>query len=671
MILAGVIFFLGMLFQFTNLAEFPVGHHAWTQIDHYAMSLRFQETGYDFFHPQTYTYNREHEDGGVTNIKSTITATDFPLHQYAVSLLMYVFGDSSVIVFRTYVLIYSFFGLYFLGRLVFLLCSRFESALLIVIMAATTPLFVYFQTAMMPSIPSWANAVIGLYFWVSYLHTKRKPQYVLAIAFLTLAALTRMTFAIPLLALIGFELIQFLKTRSFRKYKAMSLLVSVSLFMAYYVYNAVLREKYGSNFLSSFLPARNLNEAYEWIGIVIDSWSQHYLTTYHYALLLCVLSIATWVLLKAKSRLNAIHIRVMTFLVIYFTGCLLFAALMLQQFINHDYYFLDTFYIPVFLVLSIALSLIPAPKFKIFPWLSYAAIVLLLIPVGINAKQSIQNLKHDDWWNRTAATHRNFIGSEHLLEALKIPENADILVLDAYAPNLPFVHIRRTGHALINTKTEYIAEAMKWKWDFAIIQNEYFFSDVYRSFPKITEHLHFVGTNGKISVYERSESRRNQNLETFLAINDRTPVVESQFSENGTGTGWKTPPLQSGVYASNEEFPLSFTYPVDSIRSRNNLEVFVVIESMLSPESNVELVMSLKSSDSTTYYRSYHQNYNEQYPETEIGLLVPLSEIRDIEGEMVIYLWNPKKTRIDLKSGRVQILSSKELIQHETSGSYE
>src|SRR5690606_19562575 len=135
-----------------------------------------------------------------------------------------------------------------LGEMVFLLTKRTEAAVLVAVLAGTAPLFVYFQTAIMPTIPSMASAMIGLYFWIRYLISPRKRLYIIAISFLTLAALTRTTFLIPLLAIAGCELWLYLRNRSIPAFKIISFTAAAICIGGYYGYNSFLRAEYGSIF---------------------------------------------------------------------------------------------------------------------------------------------------------------------------------------------------------------------------------------------------------------------------------------------------------------------------------------------------------------------------------------------------------------------------------------
>lgn len=82
-----VIIALGFIFQHKYLNEFPSHIHAWAQSDRYALSLGFLDNGLDFFRPQTFVYNHQFPHNWKVPSEKTITAVDFPLHDYIPALL--------------------------------------------------------------------------------------------------------------------------------------------------------------------------------------------------------------------------------------------------------------------------------------------------------------------------------------------------------------------------------------------------------------------------------------------------------------------------------------------------------------------------------------------------------------------------------------------------------
>jgi hypothetical protein len=199
-----VIFVLGITFHFKYINEFPSHIHAWTQADRYALSLGFVNNKLNFFKPQTYVITNGGDTAQVQSaLNESITAVDFPIHDYIPALIMKFSGVKSPWIFRAYILLYSFIGLFFLFRLSYLITADLFKSIFILLFAATSPVFIYYQGGFLPTIPSLANAIIGIYFFFVHLQKNEQKAFNLSILFFTLATLSRSTFVIPLLAVLG------------------------------------------------------------------------------------------------------------------------------------------------------------------------------------------------------------------------------------------------------------------------------------------------------------------------------------------------------------------------------------------------------------------------------------------------------------------------------------
>src|ERR1039457_5368121 len=128
-----ILMLTGLVFQWKYLNEFPSHIHAWAQSDRYALALGFNRNEFDFFRPQTYVLNHQFPGGLQFANKSTITAVDFPIHDYMAALLMNLFGATSPWCFRLYILAYSLIGLFFLYKTCDLLLNDKIISILIVI----------------------------------------------------------------------------------------------------------------------------------------------------------------------------------------------------------------------------------------------------------------------------------------------------------------------------------------------------------------------------------------------------------------------------------------------------------------------------------------------------------------------------------------------------------
>ncbi|MBQ8046259.1 MAG: hypothetical protein IJ269_07905, partial [Bacteroidales bacterium] len=134
----------GVQLHYRYMAEFPTHIHSWSQTDRYAIAIGFLNNGFDLFHPETLILNKQyphwwkHADG------STITAVDFPIHEYAVAAAMRLSGSTSPIVFRLCTLLVALVGMAFLYKLTQELTGNRLKGLLVALVALASPVYAYY-----------------------------------------------------------------------------------------------------------------------------------------------------------------------------------------------------------------------------------------------------------------------------------------------------------------------------------------------------------------------------------------------------------------------------------------------------------------------------------------------------------------------------------------------
>ncbi len=361
--------------------------------------------------------------------------------------------------------------------------------------------------------------IIGLYFYCKYLHFSIRKDFSLSVLFLTLATLNRSTFAIVLIAVLGTELLRIIKRHSLLKDKLLSVTLSALSIIGYAAYNSILREKYGSIFLSELLPAKNWEEAKEILNAAYEYWFTWYLSGWHYYLLgACLLLTIVMVLLKKGIKQTFYPVGLLILLI--FTGYFVFAILMLRQFMFHDYYFLDTFFLPVLLLLIFALACLPDFSFKYIHMLSAFFIALISIPLMTTAVEK-QEIRYADVTPRMAATINNFNDAAAFLDTARIERDARILVLDCCTPNIPFVFMERKGYANMRFNKETVEQQLQWDADYVVIEYSSLISEegAFLKDPSVLYHLDKRAGNGKIAICKVLKTPKAQKIEDFMKDN--------------------------------------------------------------------------------------------------------------------------------------------------------
>ncbi|MBC8047273.1 MAG: glycosyltransferase family 39 protein [Fimbriimonadaceae bacterium] len=654
-----IIFFLGILLQYKYINIFPAQAHAWAQSDRYALSLGFVRNDLNFFKPETFVLNHQFPGGWKEPSEESITAVDFPLHDYIPAIFMKITGITSPWIFRTYILLYSFIGLYFLFMLSFLFSRSYARSIFVTLFAATSPVFVFYQAGFLPTIPSLANAIMGIYFYSNYLYNNKNLHFNLCLLFLTLAVLSRTTFAIPLFAILGFEFIRILKKQTVLKSKFLPVSLSISFLLSYFFYNNFLRAEYGSLFLSNLMPPANITEARSLLKLIFEKWGIKYFSQIHYVVFVLLILSSMFFIIFKRVKIEKQLLQFIFLIVIILAGCFVFAFLMLQQFPNHEYYFLDTFFLPIVLLFIILLSFIPIINKRIGKIVFSILLLLACIPMIMNAVHSQSNNYNNYSLDKTAITIHNFSASDHYLDSLGIADSAKILVLDAHAPNIPFILMNRKGFAVMTTKEENIKNALKWNYDYIVFQNEFFLTEIFVPYPDIIKHIKKVADNGRISVCTLSDNVADQTLYKFLGFENKTPLFKASinFDDTTLENSWRNvnatsdfaySGFSSGILATETEYGLGY-------RTNNIKKIMEGTSTLLysgyflaDTLNNCEIVVSITENNINTYFKSY--NLKGLLKETDkwerADLLFKLPKVSTANYEFSLFVWNTGKNNL-------------------------
>jgi len=653
-----IIISLGLLFQHKSIQQFPSHTHAWAQSDRYALALGFVNNNLNFFRPETFVLNPQFPHNYKVPSKESITAVDFPLHDYIPAVFMKISGIYTPFIFRLYILLYSFVALFFIFKLSLFWTKNIFKSVFITIFAATSPVFVYYQGGFLPTIPSLANSIIGIYFYSIFINDQKNKYFNLSILFLTIAALSRTTFAIPLIAVFALEFLRIIKGKSSLKSKIIPLFASISVILFYYFYNNYLRQQYGSMFLNRLSPAKNMQDAIDILRYVKENWLKQYFSKYHYWIFFTLSISVVYFLFTKRSKVKELSGFFVLLPFIQLLGCILFTVLMLNQFRSHDYYFLDTYYIPFILLTIVLLSLIPLRNLKSWNFVYALVIFIVGAPLVVKALKSQSSRQDTGSWDRVSTTIRNFSGSECLLDSLKIPKTAKILVIDAYAPNIPFILMNRKGYAIMTTNKQNIENALKRDFQYVLIQNEFFLSDIYINFPEIITKLKVIANNGKISVCVLDHNYKNQTLLEFLGIANKTPIFKDVITyDTASNDSWQNinsttvhsfSGNKSGVLTSDMEFGIAFkTKNLPALTKKNSLILFSAYFYHDSIK-NCELVLSINESGKNSYYKSYNikdlLKLKKKWEKIELLFQVP--QIQNSDYEFGLYIWNIDKNQL-------------------------
>ncbi len=631
-----------------TISLFPAFIHSWTQSERYALALGFLNNGFDFFHPCT--FNLQTIDG--------ITRVDFPINEYIVALLMKLFGTASPAIFRIYTLTISTIGLVYLYLLTKKITSSEIKSFVVVLFVFLSPVYVYYQAGFIPSVPAIAFVFIAYYYYFSCSDNRKKKQFYLSVFFFLLAALIRIPFLIFLVAALLHQLWNQIELKKINWYEIIVFAFSFLLFGIYYRYNVHLGRMYGSMFLDSFLPAKNMEDFKGVIAQIYHVWIFQYFTIAQYVLLLIALGFTLYDLLFRKG--NSIRNKIYWFhLFIISCGTGLYFILMLKQFYDHDYYFLDSLFVPVvlFFVFAIANIKIETKRQKLVWGICFIAANIWAFVNCVNN----QTERYTTFlWDRVETSRQNFIGADKYLDSIDISKDAKILVIDAYSTNIPLILMNRKGYTVYQTsRDDAFMPLVKYPWDYVAIQDVFLVSDVIKYYPIVTSMLEKVADNGKISFYKRST--KSKTLKEFLKITPENTIYSTIISfddsianahiksfQNSSNKLFHSFP-KSGMLYEQVEYGTTLSFTGNELQQYHNLKVLVTgYIYNENPIEDLQLIASVADAKETYYYQNLDmkmqikQVRNWQHFKTQFVLPETILSSTNFG----IYLWNKKKETI-------------------------
>jgi hypothetical protein len=313
---------------------------------------------------------------------------------------------------------------------------------------------------------------------------------------------------------------------------------------------------------------------------------------------------------------------------------------MARQSYSHDYYFLDSLFIPVIFLFVFCINTISFQTSRRQVLLASVSVLAVILFFMDNKAVQAERCATGSW-DRPEITRQNFVGTAAYLDSIGVSKDAKILVIDAYTYNVPFILMQRSGYPILGTTRKNISTSLFWcKWDYVAIQDLYLVSDVIKNYPPITAMLERIGGNGKVSFYKRSKKIQPKTLKQFLGI---TP--ESIFYKSWSNAATNAPAKLDAA----TEFGTTASAKARDLKQQEGLKVFVTADFLAKTDCNkIELVASVSNKDTTIFYQSFgFKDYFKPAPnwqKMEFQFVLPPFTTPD--DELKVYLWNPGKQEL-------------------------
>ncbi len=454
---AAILLVLSVFAYKSSFLSGPSGRHAWTQADRLGIALNYAEPNANLFKPKSFVLNPPSPPQKALDTLEGITRIDFPLSEYLAGCIMNFSHCKEPVIFRLFTLILSLIGLLFLFRLLITNNIPFQNALLAVLFIFSLPVYMYYQCSFLPVTSAAGLAFIAYFYYFRYLQGKKFANFIVATSFLFTAVLFRLPFIIPLLAVIAQQGLSYLLNKKIQ-WKEIAVFACVfALLIAYYLYNSRLQQKYGAIFLSSFMHAASVKEFFFLMGNILryQMWLRPILIIH----IVLIIFLLTNFFIKYKAGHKNIT-DVQKFLLIQggitFAGGFCYFIIMQQQFIQHDYYFLDTFLVASVLILAFLFSIVNSQNKK----RNILVHISLFVLISVALFQSIHFQKRIFSENFTPDFEQNVQDMRILIDRNHIALSEKIAIPDEnYPANLAFCYIRRHGFGNYNNLREYLPQA--------------------------------------------------------------------------------------------------------------------------------------------------------------------------------------------------------------------
>lgn len=658
----------GCFFHINKINEFPLYTHAWAQADRYAIALGFLDNQFNLFYPQTFVLNTQFPDDFLVAGSSGITSVDFPIHEFIVAGFMKLFHTQEPWIFRVYELLISVIGILYLFRISRLFNIYFLGSIFITLFTALSPVWVYYQAGFIPGVTSLSFTIIGLFYYFNYRINASTKLLPIAFIFLTIAAASRTTFIIPLLTISGIEALNFLHKKKFEFKTAALIIGSFAFIVGYYFWNIHLRELHGSLFLNELKPANSITEFIEILKNVQSRWILQYMSIIQYCVLAGLIILFIISSIKKNQTSNSSISYLKLFLLIDILGCVFFFFAMMQQFSNHDYYFIDTFYLPIFLLLIALFSRIQKAIQKI-P--TYIQISTLIICVCIMVEESYATQiekRITGQWDKTASLVYDYDKLDKKLDSIGISRSAKILVLDAVAPNIPFIQMKRKGFVVVTTSKENLQNALHFPFNYIAIQDNWFMNDIYPNYPEIIDLLSKKADLGAISIYTLRGAPIKTSLFDFLELNKKTAVIHEICTYESTlKSEWEHTEKSdsvvlegqfSGIMLAKNEYGLTYRTKPSTLFTNIDRTLFLsadVLNPKLSPKCRV--VVSIDAPGKNLFFQeislSMFSSSKSSWKKTQALINIPKTSNQN--STLTVYFWNKGRNNLHIDNMEIYV----------------
>lgn len=327
----------------------PQSLHAWRQADGASLALNYSRNGMKFFQPETHNLTSDKGNSG------KVAPSETPILYYYIALQYKVFGYHEFI-FRLWNTVFFFLGLLALFGIINRLSGDSFWSVSIPLFLFSSPVLAYYANNYISNTTAFSFVLMGWYFFFKYYDHQKLKKLILPFVFFTIAAALKITALFSVLALglliiaDSFRLLPSPgKKQHFRNHVQLImvgiLIILPSVLWIFYARDYNLQHD-TTYFSTTIFPVWELSS--ESISDILSSIRQNLLADYFHPSALIFLGLLFFLtfFLADKGR----FFRFMPLILL--PGMLLYICLQFWTFRDHDYYTVNMYILPVFILIN-------------------------------------------------------------------------------------------------------------------------------------------------------------------------------------------------------------------------------------------------------------------------------------------------------------------------------
>lgn len=472
----------------SHISEAPMSVHQGAQCDRASIALNYYQNGMNFLYPEV------HEN----RCKDGIVSCELPLSNYTAAMLYKIFGFHEHW-FRLVTFIFVSLGMYALF-LLFCLYLKPLTSYVLIFFINSSPILMFYAVNFLPDATALGLVLAAWYLFFRhfiphpYIPAPEKKRQLYLFAFLLGLAIAVKTTCIIQWAVMGSALFlsyfKFTKIAFNKQKEALfSLLAALIIPLLWQSWARHLGQLHNSEYFMMHIP---LPESYE---VTKEAWSVYLgnwpAETYRSPFYIIVTVLLVLPLFLKKWMTNSLWY--MTLFNTLFSS--LFMALMIKQFMYHDYYVLCL--LPALFINWIALSTVVTTLNSDYWWLKSGVFFLLLISLYYQFRYGKEHLEmrytNGNYWEQSQQNTRDYEQFKTMIHGLGVSRDNCVLVGFDGAPNNVLYFLDLNGRRINSDfSNEQIRDAVNGITPTYVISNDTLFdkriSPLFKGLNKVAEY---------------------------------------------------------------------------------------------------------------------------------------------------------------------------------------